>query len=461
MRKRRKTRNRPRRAARGLWCAAVVLCAGVAVGSEADRQVTVIVTGEQIGRLGPCGCTEEEIGGLARRATVIQRLRKETPGDVVLLDNGAIVFEGGRQQELKFDITMQAMAEMDYAAMGVGFRDLSLGMSMIEAAAIDAPFPVIASNLVGEDGVFTLARSAVVETPSGVRIGVLSIIGEDFDAKIRLMATGVRLLDPLAVVREFVTRLAGQTDLVVLLSHTSIEETRRFVEKVDGIALAVTGYLVEKPFEKKQKVNDTLLVGTGLYGKWMARATLVLDASGRVTAEEYAPVYLAGHVKEDPGMLELLEDYRVAVIEERLIEHIPRAPLDGPGYVGTYVCMRCHRPQALKWITTHHAVALASLKEDGYDKDPECVVCHVVGLDRVGGFRSPRETPALADVACEECHGPGAWHARNVLAPYYRPTVEDCRTCHDPENSPQFVFEEYYPKMDHRRTTLEQAAKNE
>ena len=94
------------------------------------------------------------------------------------------------------------------------------------------------------------------------------------------------------------------------------------------------------------------------------------------------------------------------------------------------------------------------MEEEGYDKDPECVVCHVVGLEDEGGFRSPAETPDLASVGCETCHGAGSRHLSNVLAPYKRPDEETCRTCHDPDNSPLFKFSEYYPKIEHLQEVL-------
>jgi len=423
--------------------------------------LTFLITGEQMGRLGPCGCTEETVGGLTRRATLLRLLRNQAPGDVILLDNGGLVFEAGRQQELKYEVSLRAMAEMQYDVAGVGFKDVSLSMSLIEAAAIDSPFPILASNLTDPHDDFPLARSAAIETAGGARVGVLAILGSRFKDELDMMAADAQLLDPLAVLPGLVAELSPRVDLIVLLSHAPLEETRRILQEVEGVHVAVTGYLVEKPFEEPELVGDCLLLGTGLYGKWIAKLSVTLDDRGRILSHAYSPVFIDGRYPEDPEIVDILEDYRLAVIEERLIDKMPRKTLSGPAYVGSSACLRCHRPQFRKWITTRHGHALASLEKDGTDKDPECVKCHVVGLEYRGGFRNPELTPDLAGNGCEECHGGGAYHLRNVLAPYHRPTVEDCRSCHDPENSPSFDFHTYYPKIDHRRTTLDQTASTE
>jgi len=433
-----------------------------------ENAVTLLITGEQMGRLRPCGCTKETVGGLTRRATVVRRLREEIGAEVLLLDNGGIVMETGRQQEIKYDITVAAMHVMEYDASGVGFLDLGLGIDRIEANAIDASFPFIAANLIRRDGTRPLARSKVLQTPSGRRVGLMAILGERFRIDLSRIAPSLELVNPEDVVRGLAAELRPRCDLIVLLSHAPVEETRSLVRTVPGIDVAVTGYLIEKPFPEPETVGRTLVIGTGLHGKWLARLTVRLDREGRpirneegVIRHDYAPVFLGGDVEEDDHVAEFLEDYRLAVIDERIIDDIPREQLEDTVYLGTDSCVRCHRPQFRKWITTEHAGALRTLEEDGTDRDPECVVCHVIGLEYIGGFRDRQRTPALANVACEQCHGPGAAHAENVLAPYQRPVEKDCRVCHDPENSPEFKFSVYLPKMDHRALTLHQLTASE
>ena len=87
---------------------------------------------------------------------------------------------------------------------------------------------------------------------------------------------------------------------------------------------------------------------------------------------------------------------------------------DGLAFTGSEDCRRCHEYEYDKWNMKAHADALASLKKVGSDRDPECVVCHVVGMEYEGGYITEEKTPHLKDVGCENCHGPGSEHAETL-----------------------------------------------
>ncbi|MFH0963416.1 MAG: multiheme c-type cytochrome [Planctomycetota bacterium] len=441
--------------ARPLVLYLVLLVSSVAtLAADEPSRLTILFTGEQMGRLAPCGCTEDMVGGLPRRSTFVRELRRNTGGEIVLLDNGGLVLEGGRQQEIKYEYTLLALGEMGYNACAVGFRDFALGLSTLNAQAVGSPVPLILSNARRRDGGFPFERSIVIELPSGRRVAVFAILGEAFRIELSSMAPDLELLDPVATARELVAELRPRADLVVLLCHAGAEEAKRIAREAPGIDVAARGYLEEKPPEAEEKVGATAVVGTGLYGKWVARLDVDFDPSGAVLGTRYTPTFLSGDMPEDKSVAELLADYRLQVSEEGLIDRFPRMAIGDRRYLGLSGCARCHLPQFRKWRTVKHEEALASLEKEGADRDPECVVCHTVGLENEGGFRSRALTPDLANVACEACHGPGSRHLRNVLAPYSRPDESKCRTCHDPENSPKFEFDTYYPKIDHRNAVL-------
>lgn len=95
---------------------------------------------------------------------------------------------------------------------------------------------------------------------------------------------------------------------------------------------------------------------------------------------------------------------------------------DGPGYIGVKKCKACHIKQYKSWAETPMATAFESLKpgvkaeakkkagldpDRDFTHDPACLECHTTGYGRPGGFKSIEETPYLANVQCEGCHGPG------------------------------------------------------
>jgi hypothetical protein len=118
--------------------------------------------------------------------------------------------------------------------------------------------------------------------------------------------------------------------------------------------------------------------------------------------------------------------------------------------------------------------------------DPECLSCHVTGWEPQkyfpfdSGYLSMKETPLMVGNGCENCHGPAARHAavengeievgpeeqRKLQQALHLEIVENegnkpglvykdgsvvdmCMYCHDIDNSPDFDFQTYWPKVKH------------
>jgi hypothetical protein len=93
---------------------------------------------------------------------------------------------------------------------------------------------------------------------------------------------------------------------------------------------------------------------------------------------------------------------------------------------------------------------MESLKRAGYEWSPECVVCHVVGYGAEDGYVSAQETPHLACVGCEACHGRGKVLRRGGCGRLVRSVgPETCRTCHTQKHHPNFRFETLWKKIEH------------
>ena len=142
-------------------------------------------------------------------------------------------------------------------------------------------------------------------------------------------------------------------------------------------------------------------------------------------------------------------------------------------YVGTKNCRKCHIKEWKSWRETKMANAFETLKpgvaadrkgelgldpEMDYTTDEECVRCHVTGYGKEGGFTSLEETPELAGVSCEMCHGPGGTYTQDgymtlknkeykktdlvAVGLVNPPTEEQCVVCHNEDNPiPDYTFD--------------------
>jgi hypothetical protein len=107
-------------------------------------------------------------------------------------------------------------------------------------------------------------------------------------------------------------------------------------------------------------------------------------------------------------------------------------------------------------LDSRHAGAFATLEKVNSEYDPECVICHVIGMQYQTGYISPTKTPELKDVGCENCHGPGSEHVRSLGAAETAGPISTCTDCHTVEQSADYAGhkDEYYQKTIHWRTPV-------
>lgn len=125
----------------------------------------------------------------------------------------------------------------------------------------------------------------------------------------------------------------------------------------------------------------------------------------------------------------------------------PRAQGDSKHYVGIETCAQCHEQEYQRFTAhskKHHSFRSIEKLQDGLTaaEIQKCYGCHTTGFWQPGGFVDPLTTPAMKDLGCESCHGPGSLHATTEDPSHIRKnvTVEDCQQCHNAERVRAFNF---------------------
>ena len=113
-----------------------------------------------------------------------------------------------------------------------------------------------------------------------------------------------------------------------------------------------------------------------------------------------------------------------------------RLQTSGHSFVGASECYACHNDKVYDWLFTGHAHAMDLLTAPDGTTYPsnvqDCVVCHSVGYNQ-GGFVSLTNTPQLAGVGCEACHGAAGAHvfiSQRRYHPASTIAAEVCGGCH-------------------------------
>ncbi len=135
---------------------------------------------------------------------------------------------------------------------------------------------------------------------------------------------------------------------------------------------------------------------------------------------------------------------RYAVITKLYSNAFFRVSGPSPQYIGAQGCAGCHDNIRATELKTPHAGAFtnAIFVAAGGQTNSSCLPCHTVGYGLPTGFVSKTKTPLLANVQCENCHGPAANHAANPDDPTVVPQVEIaatvCGGCHTGPMQPTY-----------------------
>jgi hypothetical protein len=445
----------------------------------------LLISGQQMGYIEPCGCTGlvNQKGGLARRHTLARQLA-ERGWPVVPLDVGNQIRRFGRQAELKFQITGEALRKIGYRAIALGADDLRLSVGELAAHTApsgDQPTPFLSANAAVLDASLTPTHQ-VVEA-GGKKIGITSVVSDEWQKKV---IGGEILLKPATDGLDAVLpaiRDAG-CDLRVLLVQGSTDETEELARKYPDFQIVVTaGGGGEPPFQP-QPVSGTnsLLVQVGLKGMFAIVLGYFDDPQ---QPWRYQRVPLDSRFEDSREMLELMASYqehlKVIGLEGLGIKAVPHP--SGRTYVGSEKCGECHTKAYAKWQETGHSRATDSLvhpherSEIPRHFDPECLSCHVTGwhpqqyFPYDSGYLSLDKTPRMTGSGCENCHGPGSAHVaaeegegnppealltslrESMRLPLARAETK-CLECHDLDNSPDFhatgAFAEYWSRVEHK-----------
>jgi hypothetical protein len=185
----------------------------------------------------------------------------------------------------------------------------------------------------------------------------------------------------------------------------------------------------------------------------LARIELSSNKSERSAIKEIGPAEVTSNLAEDAAQSANLKQYYTAlakrdftVTEAGLVFDIDA---NHHRIAGSEACAKCHAEDDHAWHASRHSHAWDVLVAKAAHVDPFCQQCHTTGYGHEGGFVNVAKTPQLVHVGCENCHGPADLHVADPKTKTPFLARERCIDCHDHENSPKFVYEEYWPKIEH------------
>lgn len=452
--------------------------------------VAIILSGQMHGYYDPCGCSVPQYGGLTRRFNFVGSL-KAKGWDVAGIDLGELPSLKGihEQNLLKYELSVRALATMNYRAMGIGADETLLplgeGLTQIWDKNRDLPRPLhlsLAKAAPGQNYHDLNVRGYEIIANTKPRIGVISMMGPDLRDQLAKQEAFRNNLDELPKVLDEFAR-AG-VEIGVILHHEYPElDKKRFPEgstdyhkqmekqrreqllkavqfcdtyrktknkKAPEIYLVMALTTEPEPPALTRKLDPKLkaeVVEIGHKGRYVGIVG-VYPKGKKDYRLDYQLVKMGPEWDTKKGdeknnkVIGLVEDYNKELKRQDMLAKYQRTPHynqlqpQGVGglkatYVGSERCGNCHAHAEAIWQNTEHFKATKRLEEginpSGRQYDPECMMCHTTGFKHPGGYND-----FVADLA--------KWPAKPAKAPAAQKIKNHnealrgvgCESCHGP-----------------------------
>lgn len=275
----------------------------------AIKKITILHTNDVHSHIDPFPADDPRnanMGGVSRRAALIDSIRKENP-NVLLLDAGD-VFQGtpyfnyyGGELELKL------MSMMQYDLATLGNHDFDNGLEGFYAQMHHAKFDFISANY---DFKNTILNSHIkpykIFHKDGIKIGVFGLGIELQGLVDKKNYKETVYLDPVEIAQDMTRILKHEQkcDLVICLSHLGYDYRKgaddakisdiKLAQKTQDIDLIIGGHthtFLEKPTIVKNAIGNEVLVNqVGAYGIHLGRIDFYFDSNKQNSAKGRAIV---------------------------------------------------------------------------------------------------------------------------------------------------------------------------
>lgn len=391
--------------------------------------LTVFLTGNELGALKPCGCSGGQLGGFDRRSAVLNTVPEQKR---LIINTGSFVNSDSEQDLIKYHIIIQALQLLDYDLVSLSEKDIEIGSNLGMLDSIESFFNIISPHSTSD-----------IDAPAKFT--------KEFSLKGRTVLSTVAAFDPESTPVEQIEELfALPSDVptlnILILSNSDPGTIESIAKAAPFIDCVVCPSESDEPAVIGNPDKRPLAFSVGRFGRYICGLKVTAPVRvGQPLRLAFKALPVEEGLPKDDSLVKLYEDYQQIVKDRNLLEKHPRFALpNGLKYTGSESCSSsdCHAYEYTEWMDNIHASAYVTLEEVGSQYDPECVVCHVIGMDYESGFISEQQTPLLKDVGCENCHGPGSEHNEK---PHEVKTTEPkmtCIQCHTPEHSGDYAGNE-------------------
>ncbi len=338
----------------------------------------LIFTSDRQGELTTCGCSVDQLGGLARLPAALA-LRKLSTSDRLWVDGGDLFFPslGLSPERLESEKPKARLLAKVYGSWGVSFltpgpKDFAGGIATLKELQRLSGIRFLSANLRDLKGRLLYDAFALSEH-EGVKVAVVGISGEALFEKVPEVTVSSASK---ALTNAVADAKARGAVYVVVVSQSGLTVDRELA-KTKGIDLWVSGASIDG-------LANPLIVGETIVGQVLplGQQVGIFHVSKKVGIR-YEVVNVVQDLKEDQGIQRNVS----AVSKRSKFLPDPKGKNETKPYVANFeTCRGCHAKQVAFWESTKHASAYLVLYGKNQHFDRECITCHSLGFETDKNF---------------------------------------------------------------------------
>jgi 2',3'-cyclic-nucleotide 2'-phosphodiesterase (5'-nucleotidase family) len=262
------------------------------------------------------------IGGIARRATVVRQLRNAF-GTTWAVDVGDFCDGTAFSVEFRGEADVAAMNALGYTLGTHGNHEFNNTRAQWQKLVQMAKYPVVCANVVDASTKQPLLKPYEILQVEGARIAVFGLVTESTRGY-PATREGIEIQDAIPTARRLVPELRKQADVVLLLSHLGYEVDRRLAREVPGIDIIVGGHShtrLSKPdfvpageMNSAFQKNGTVIVQAFQWGGELGRLQILLRRdpnTGKWTLMSYRGdlILISPDIPDDPTVKAVVDRY--------------------------------------------------------------------------------------------------------------------------------------------------------
>ncbi len=205
-----------------------------------SSNINLIVTTNNNGEIDPCGWPKKPLGGLARKATVIDEIRLEGRNPIIL-DSGNLFYKSSQidpgisleTAKINADVILDSYNLIGCDAFSPGINDFAAGFENFMNLYEKSTFDYISCNIYSQ-----LNNSKLLFDPykivkrSGLKVGIIGLASV-FDLN------GIRVADPILELSKIIDEVDSKTDFIILLFNSTDQDLNRLYDQNFNIDMIV------------------------------------------------------------------------------------------------------------------------------------------------------------------------------------------------------------------------------